>query len=283
MTPPLISVIIPTKNSEQTIEKCLQSIKNQTYQNIEIIVVDNDSTDDTKNIALKYTNKVFKKGPERSAQRNYWVKKSIWEYVLIIDSDMELTQNVVWSLVENILKKAWVKCLVVPEESFGEWFWAKCKKLERSFYIWIDFMEAARFFEKKTFDEFWWYDEDNTWTEDFDLPQRIEFKYWKDSIWRINDLIMHNELKLSFRRTCKKKFYYAQRLDSYVKKNENKSKFSKQSSILTRYILFFKNPIKLFKNPIIWFWMLFLKTSEIFAWVLWYILWKFKKIWNIYK
>ncbi|AEF97132.1 glycosyltransferase family 2 protein [Methanotorris igneus] len=55
----LVSVIIPTYNSEKTIGICLESIKNQTYKNIEIIVVDKFSNDNTVEIAKKYTDKVF--------------------------------------------------------------------------------------------------------------------------------------------------------------------------------------------------------------------------------
>jgi glycosyltransferase involved in cell wall biosynthesis len=54
MRKPLVSVIVPTKNSEKFLEKCLKSIKNQTYQNIEIIIVDGGSTDNTKKIAENY-------------------------------------------------------------------------------------------------------------------------------------------------------------------------------------------------------------------------------------
>ena len=72
----LVSVIVPTKNSEQFLEKCLDSIKKQTYKRVEIIVVDNNSTDNTKKIARKFTNKVFNKGPERSAQMNFGAKKA---------------------------------------------------------------------------------------------------------------------------------------------------------------------------------------------------------------
>ena len=82
MDNPLVSVIITTKNSSRTLETCLKSIKDQTYKNIELIVIDNNSIDNTKEIAKKYTNKVFNYGPERSAQRNFGAKQAKGEYLL---------------------------------------------------------------------------------------------------------------------------------------------------------------------------------------------------------
>ena len=69
-----VSVIVTTKNEEKNIENCLRSIKAQTYpqEKIEIIVVDNNSTDKTKEIGKRYTERVYNFGPERSAQRKFW-------------------------------------------------------------------------------------------------------------------------------------------------------------------------------------------------------------------
>jgi hypothetical protein len=107
------------------------------------------------------------------------------------------------------------------------------------------------------------YDEKNTGTEDYDLPQRIELKYGKKSINRIDDYIYHDEGRIDLMKTCKKKFYYAQKLEVYNSKKENIEKFKKQSSFLSRYVLFFSDPIKLFRNPLIGFLMLFMKTCEL--------------------
>lgn len=258
---PLVSVIVPTYNSSKFLDMCLQSINEQSYENIELIVVDNNSTDSTKKIAKKYTNKVFNKGTERSAQRNYGVKKSNGAFVLIIDSDMKLSIDVVRECVDT-MNNSNLKGIIIPEESFGEGFWAQCKKLERSFYIGVSWMEAARFFDRKIFDEMGGYDEENTGTEDYDLPQRIMKVYSKNSIDRINNLIYHNEQKLNLIKTCKKKFYYAQNLDKYKSIDANKNNFSKQSNPLNRYKLFLSQPKKLCKNLVIGMGMLFMKTME---------------------
>jgi len=91
----LVSVIIPTKNSEDTIEKCLESIKNQTYPDVEIILVDNYSRNHTKEIARKYGARIYLKGPERASPVNFGVKEAKGKYVYRDDSDFVLEPSVV--------------------------------------------------------------------------------------------------------------------------------------------------------------------------------------------
>lgn len=267
----LVSVVVSTYNSEVFLEACLKSIKDQSYPGTELIVVDNNSTDDTKKIAKKYTNKIYNKGPERSAQRNCGVKQSKGEYVLIIDSDMELTRNVIKACVKKTESNSGLKGVVIPEESFGDGFWAQCKKLERSFYVGVEWMEAARFFKCETFEEMNGYDEQNTGTEDYDLPQRIEAKYGQSAISRVDDYIKHNEQKISLIKTCQKKFYYAKRLDQYKSVPANQRRFRKQSSPLSRYRLFFSRPTKLLTQPVYGVGMLFMKTAEFSSGALGYL------------
>ena len=89
-----VSVVIATKDEEKNIGRLLESIKKQTYCSWEIIVVDNSSSDGTVKLARKYTRAVYNCGPERSAQRNFGVDKSLGKYVLILDADMELSSRV---------------------------------------------------------------------------------------------------------------------------------------------------------------------------------------------
>ena len=259
---PLVSVIVPTKNSRNTLNACLESIKNQSYQNLEMIVVDNDSIDGTKEIALTFTKKVFDHGPERSAQRNFGARYAEGDYILAIDSDMELSHDVIEACVLKATNENGVLAIVIPEESFGLGFWARCKALERSFYIGVDWMEAARFFDRKIFDEMGGYDEGLTGTEDYDLPQRIEGKHGKGCINRVGELIYHNEQEINLFDHCRKKFYYAQTLIDYKLEAVNVEKYEKQSSFFKRLKLFLSDPIRFCKNPILGLGMLLMKTCE---------------------
>lgn len=255
---PLVSLIVPTYNSANTLKASLESIKNQDYPFIELIVVDNNSRDSTKTVARKYTSSVFNKGPERSAQRNYGVSKASGEYVFIIDSDMQLDQHVVSECVEQFKAKE-IASVVIPEESFGKGFWAECKKLERSFYVGVSWMEAARAFRREIYQRVGGYDESMVSGEDWDLSQRVEAL---GKIGRINSFIFHNEGKLKLGSTLKKKYYYAQKFAAYHRKNSGQSNVSLQTGPVIRYKLFFSQPKKLFKSPLLGIGMIFMKTTE---------------------
>jgi len=262
---PLVSIVIPTHNSSATIELLLRSIQGQTYKELELVIVDNNSLDDTLEIAQRFTSQVFCQGPERSANRNRGAKEATGIYLLFLDSDMQLTPRVVEDIVNIFRSDSEKKALVIPEESFGEGFWAACKKLERSFYIGVPWMEAARAFRIDSYREVGGYDENNTGTEDYDLSHRIEETYGKSSIGRIERFIFHNEGRISLLRTCKKKFYYAKKLDVYAGKSANKKKFILQANPFKRYFLFFRKPMQLFKNPLLGFGMLFMKSCEMIS------------------
>ncbi len=210
----LVSVIVPAKNSAGTIEMCLRSIKEQTYPDIEIIVVDNYSEDGTAEIARKYAN-VFLKDLGISAARNYGAENAKGDYLASIDSDMELTPAVIEDCIREILKGN--AAVIIPEISVGEGFWARCKALERSCYIGDDTIEAARFFDKNVFFEMSGNDETLLAGEDWDLSQRVRNEGYK--IGRIESLIKHYEGRLSLSKTIKKKYHYAKTFRSYIKKH----------------------------------------------------------------
>jgi glycosyltransferase involved in cell wall biosynthesis len=254
---PLVSVIVTTYNNHATLSACLESVVTQTYSPLELIVVDNNSIDDTKIIAKRYTANVYNCGPERSAQRNYAVGKAKGAFVLIVDSDMELDKDVVRSCMDAVIYE--YGAIIIPEESFGEGFWARCKQLERSFYVGQDYIEAARFFDREIYQQVGGYSEEMTGGEDWDLTRRVRAT---TTIGRIPEFIRHNEGRLYFGKTARKMYYYAQHAASYFAKNPTSSALTDQSGPLARYRLFFSRPAKLLKNPIVGAGMLLLKTTE---------------------
>ena len=259
MSLPLVSVVVPTKNSGAFLLSCLQSIKDQTYPAIELIVVDNFSTDETAQIAHRFTDQVFAKGPERSAQRNWGVQRALGQYVCIIDSDMELASAVIEQCVAKAQIDPGIVSIVIPEESFGEGFWAQCKRLERSFYIGVPWLEAARFFKKDTYLLEGGYREEMVSGEDWDLSQRIRVH---GKVSRTSAVIRHNEGALKLTDLLKKKYYYAKHFAKYRDKNKGSPFVKSQVSPIARYRLFFANPRLLLKNPVLALGMLYMKTGE---------------------
>jgi len=255
----LVSVIVTTRNEEDNIENCLSSIKNQSYPNLEIILVDNHSTDRTVEIAKNYTKNIYVLGPERSVQRNYGSSKAKGDYLLFLDADMTLSKDVVNDCVEVIEKDKNIGGVIIPEESYGSSFWAKCKKLEKSFYVHVSWIEAARFFQKNAFIAAGMYQEDMISGEDWDLGQRVRRKY---DIGRISSVIYHNEGNLTLSETMGKKYYYAKNISHYMDLHPHSKELKNQKSIVSRYAIFLKDYKKLFKNPILGFGLLFMKTCE---------------------
>ena len=103
------SIIIPVYNTEKYLEKCLDSIINQSYQNMEIIVVNDGSTDNSKDILFTYQNKypklinVYEKiNGGLSDARNYGVSKASGDYLLFVDSDDYLESDLLLNISKNI-------------------------------------------------------------------------------------------------------------------------------------------------------------------------------------
>jgi len=231
----LISIIITTKNEERNIEACLRSLLAQTYprENIEIIVVDNNSTDKTREISAKYTKKVFILGPERSAQKNFGVEKSQGEYFLHLDADMVLSENVVAECVEKILNNKNTVALYIPEIVAGEKFFSRVRRFERGFYNGT-VIDAVRFIRKDKFLEAGGFDEKLYAGEDWDLDKRLK-KLGKFDI--IKSPLYHNESEFSLKKYLTKKGYYSKNLDVYIEKwGKNDLDVKKQCGFYYRFI-----------------------------------------------
>ena len=87
---PKVSVIIPTYNSAQFIVETLESVFAQTYKNYEVIVVDDGSTDNTKEVLKPYMSKIryiYKENGGPASARNVGIKNARGEYIAFLDSD----------------------------------------------------------------------------------------------------------------------------------------------------------------------------------------------------
>jgi glycosyltransferase involved in cell wall biosynthesis len=85
---PKVSFAVPTLNNEDTLDKCLKSIINQEYPEIEIIIVDGHSKDRTIEIAKKYTDKIYYDTGTLGSARQTSVEKSSGEIIALFDSDI---------------------------------------------------------------------------------------------------------------------------------------------------------------------------------------------------
>ena len=151
---PLISVVIASFRSRRTIEKSLLSIKKQSYPNLEILVVDGLNYDPSeqkkcKEIIKKYAS-YYQDGPERSIQRNRGIEEAKGEFIMIIDQDMYLTENVVKESY-NALSASNYIAITIPEISIGEGYWTQCVAFERYITTFLEegMNECCRFFRKK--------------------------------------------------------------------------------------------------------------------------------------
>lgn len=107
----LISIIIPTFNSEKTIDRCLDSICSQKYKNLEIICVDDCSVDRTHELLNKIAEGDDRivvishdKNLGQSASRNDGIKRAKGEYVMFVDADDYIKKNAIESIANTLQK-----------------------------------------------------------------------------------------------------------------------------------------------------------------------------------
>ena len=107
-----ISIIVPIYNSSKTLDRCIKSIINQSYRNIEILLIDDGSTDESASICKKYEKKdnrikyIYKDNSGVGETRNYGIKIATGNYIGFVDSDDEVLPQMYEKLINaNIDKK----------------------------------------------------------------------------------------------------------------------------------------------------------------------------------
>lgn len=103
----ILLIIIPVYNLEEVIGKCIESILKQSFTNFEVLIIDDGSTDRTRQICEKYTNDsrvnyYYKTNGGVSSARNYGLTKSQGEWVTFIDGDDYIEPNYFSVLLSNV-------------------------------------------------------------------------------------------------------------------------------------------------------------------------------------
>lgn len=105
---PLFSVIIATYNRENTILRAINSVLNQSFEDFELLIIDDGSTDSTAKLISKIHDErvkyYYKKNEERNIARNYGIDKSKGDYLVFLDSDDEFLSNHLKNIKEYISK-----------------------------------------------------------------------------------------------------------------------------------------------------------------------------------
>lgn len=266
MSKQLVSVVVTTKNEEKNIGNCLESIAKQTYPQgqIEVIVVDNNSTDKTCEIARQYTNKVYNFGPERSAQRNFGIfQKSKGKYILFLDADMSLSPELLEKAVDKLESSSLI-ALYIPEIVLGNSFWSQVRRFERTFYS-ATVIDCVRIIRKDMLEKTGGFDESLTGPEDWDLDKKIRKLGPVDVLDSKDAVIYHNETGFSIKTYLAKKSYYAQSFAEYKKKwGENDTDIKKQFGFWYRYFGVFLEHgkwRKFIKHPVLALGMYFIKIA----------------------
>ena len=107
---PKISIIVPVYNVEQYLERCVESLMNQSYKNIEILLINDGSTDNSGKLCDEIAKRdsriavYHKENGGLSDARNYGVDKATADFVGFVDSDDYVDEDMYEVLLSNLLK-----------------------------------------------------------------------------------------------------------------------------------------------------------------------------------
>ena len=141
---PKVSVIVPVYNMEKYVERCLKSLVNQTLKDIEIIVVNDGSTDRSKEIIKKFNNRIKyfeKQNGGLSSARNYGIRYATGEYIAFLDSD-DYVEKTMYEVMYNIAIKE--KADMVECDFLWEWDKYSKKDKRRNYKSKKDMMKKPR-------------------------------------------------------------------------------------------------------------------------------------------
>lgn len=190
----LVTIIIPIFNEEKVIWECLKSLQKQSYKNLEIILVDDGSTDKTleiiENFKLKNSRSLSRSGNLLSLKqkhngpgpaRNLGTKHAKGNILVFVDSDMTFDENFIKDLVSPIIKGDTIGTFSKNEMNANkDNIWSSCWNINRNWpidrLIPQDYPNTAPVYRavlKKEFDRVSGFDATGEYTDDWSLSRKI--------------------------------------------------------------------------------------------------------------
>ena len=247
-----LSVVITTRNEEANIANCIRAF-DAVRDEVEIIVVDNGSTDATKRIAAELGAEVLDKGPERSAQRNLGWRTATTDWVIVLDADMILPEETISEVLDCCRRQSnAVEAYWIPEVRTGSGIRVKARNFERSFYDGTS-VDALRLFHKSVLEKTDGYDENLiAGPEDWELDIRVLATGARCTV--LKNHLLHNERQLTLKRMLEKKAYYSKSMAAYQAKWQGHPALKRQFSFAYRFFgVFVENGKwkRLLRHPIL--------------------------------
>ena len=215
---PLVSIIVPTFNSDEFLDRVLINLQEQTYPNKELIVVDRFSTDHTVDIALRWADKFYQFGSERAEQMNYAIDQAEGDIIYVTGSDMLRDIEYVEKGVKLFSRGYHAIYASVLTDWRVKHFWGQVKALERRCYIGTRF-ESARFFRKDVWEKLGKFDTKLVGVEE-------DFQHRLDKAGYFTGRICAREYHLheidSISKVFKKYQYYGTFVPHYLSKHKSK-------------------------------------------------------------
>ena len=207
---PLVSIVMPTYNHDKFIIEAIESVINQTYRNIELIIIDNYSMDNTENIVKSYVSKdsriIYKKHRNDgiiAISRNIGIKEASGNYIAFIDSDDFWLNNKIERVIEFFNKYPYVDLVCHDEFHIYENDKNSIKKSKNGPYKkYFDLLfkgnalstsavvlKKSKVFEAELFSE----DKNFVTAEDYDLWLKLSricsFEYLNETLgtWRVHE------------------------------------------------------------------------------------------------
>lgn len=188
-TNPLISIIIPTYNKSQYLKEAIESVLNQTYKEIEVIVVDDGSTDNTGEVVKSFDDPrviyFFQKNKGPAAARNSGLRRAKGKYIAFLDSDDLWLKEKLKKQIDFMEKNSEIGllgtgCYEITDKGkiIGKKiFPIKNEILQKDLIKYNPFIQSSVMVKREVFDKVGLYDENFRESEDYELWLRIAENY----------------------------------------------------------------------------------------------------------